>query len=57
MARILRGCDVGWQLAVALIRPLAWEPPNAEGGALKKQDNHGSCGRSHFCGLPGQPCG
>ena len=27
--------------AVALIRPLAWEPPNAAGAALKRQDKKG----------------
>ena len=26
-----------WQGAVALIGPLAWEPPNAKGAALKKK--------------------
>ena len=29
------GCGVGRPVATALIRPLAWEPPNAAGGAVK----------------------
>ena len=40
MARIPSccGCGVG-PAAVALIQPLAWEPPYAVGAALKRQKN------------------
>ena len=41
MAQILYccGCGVGQWLYIALIQPLAWEPPYAAGEALKK-DTH-----------------
>ena len=30
------GVAVAWPVAIAPIRPLAWEPPHATGAALKK---------------------
>ena len=49
------GCGVYRLAAVALIRPLAWEPPYAEGVALKRQKDQKIKGDfwSPYCGSVG----